>query len=245
MRRCVMGFVLFAGTALAGFAVLAAENGHRHHGGHEQHAGHQQNDADEHAAHQKTGGDDPHAKHRAQAATAAAAPSSARVTLHDRALVDRHGQRVRLVSDVLSDRVAVINFVYTTCTTVCPVTSATFAQLQSELGERLGKEVVLVSISVDPVRDTPPRLKQYSAMHGAGDHWLWLTGAKPDVDQVLRGMGAYTPNFQDHPAMVLVGDASRNEWSRYFGFPSAQQLLASINAIGGSMHDKAVVKSKE
>lgn len=194
--------------------------------GHEHHAGH-----------------DPHAHHAAQTPLATA-PGAATVALRDLPLVDRNGRRVRLVSDVLDGRVAVISFVYTTCTTVCPVTSATFARLQSELGERLGREVVLVSITVDPLRDTPARLKRYAAQHGAGEGWMWLTGAKADLDAVLKGMGAYTPNYQDHPAMVLVGDARRGEWKRYFGFPSVKELRASVDALGGQQH-ASMTETKE
>lgn len=222
-----------------------AHAGHEQHGDHQAHDNHQAHgDHNAHANHPAQGnqaaGDDPHAHHRKQAA-AAAVPSPANVKLSDATLINRDGRRVQLVSDVLAGKIAVINFVYTTCTTVCPVTSATFAQLQREMGGRLGKDVVLVSITVDPVRDSPARLEQYAQTHDAGEHWLWLTGSKSAVDEVLRGMGAYTPNFQDHPAMVLVGDASNNRWSRFFGFPSVKDLVARVDAIGGQSHDHGAV----
>jgi protein SCO1/2 len=60
---------------------------------------------------------------------------------------------------------------------------------------------------------------------------VWLTGAKPDVDRVLKGFGAYTPRFEDHPTMVLVGDARSGTWTRFYGFPSADQLSAKVEAI--------------
>lgn len=222
-----------------------AHAGHEQHGDHAAHANHKG-----HVNHEAHGsgeaGHDPHAHHRKQAAAATGVPSPANVKLSDATLVNRDGRRVRLISDVLAGRIAVVNFIYTTCTTVCPVTSATFAQLQREMGERLGKDVVLVSITVDPVRDTPARLEQYAQTHDAGEHWVWLTGTKSDVDEVLRGMGAYTPNFQDHPAMVLVGDASNNRWSRFFGFPSVRDLVGRVDAIGAQMHDDgAVARTQE
>ena len=203
-----LALALLAGAALTA-GVAWSQDGHEHHAGH-----------------------DPHAQHAAHA-PAAAPPGAAMVSMRDLPLVDRSGRRVRLVSDVLDGRIAVINFVYTTCTTVCPVTSATFARLQTELGERLGDEVVLVSITVDPLRDTPARMKQYAAQHNAAEGWVWLTGAKADIDAVLKGMGAYTPNYQDHPVMVLVGDARRGEWKRHFGFPSVKDLRASVDALAG------------
>ena len=163
--------------------------------------------------------------------TSAAAPSTTKVVLRDVPLVDATGKRLRLAQDVIGERIAVVNFIYTSCTTVCPVSSATFQQLQQRLGASLGKEVVLVSITVDPLRDTPQRLREYGARYRAAEGWTWLTGAKPDVDGALKGFGAYTPNFEDHPATVLVGDARAGKWTRFFGFPSVDDLVARIEAM--------------
>jgi len=132
---------------------------------------------------------------------------------------------------VIGDRIVVMDFVYTSCTTVCPVISAVFGQVQDKLGEQLGDEVVLVSVSVDPVRDTPQRLKAYAATHNAKPGWIWLTGGKRTMDEVLDGLGAYSPNFEDHPSMVLVGDGRSGEWSRFFGFPSPDRIMDQVNAL--------------
>jgi protein SCO1/2 len=153
------------------------------------------------------------------------------VVLRDAPLLDATGKRVRLAQDVIGNRIALVNFIYTTCTTVCPVSSASFQQLQQKLGPRLGKEVVLVSVTVDPLRDTPQRLREYAARYEAREGWAWLTGAKPDVDSVLKGLGAYSARFEDHPAMVLIGDARGGPWTRFFGFPSVDELMARIETI--------------
>jgi protein SCO1/2 len=166
-----------------------------------------------------------------QHAAPAAAPATAKVVLRDAPLLDATGKRVRLAQDVIGNRIALVNFIYTTCTTVCPVSSASFQQLQQKLGPRLGKEVVLVSVTVDPLRDTPQRLREYAARYEAREGWAWLTGAKPDVDSVLKGLGAYSARFEDHPAMVLVGDARGGPWTRFFGFPSVDELMARIETI--------------
>lgn len=151
------------------------------------------------------------------------------IALPDAVLVTQDGAEVSLRSDVVGDRIVVMDFVYTTCTTVCPVLSAIFGQVQTKLDGRLGREVVMVSISVDPTRDSPARLKSYSAKHHAGDGWLWLTGPKHTVDGVLRELGAYTPNFRDHPSMVLVGDGGSGQWARFLGFPSADQIVRKVD----------------
>ena len=170
---------------------------------------------------------DPHAHHH-QAATQPVAAQSARVTLADTPLLDQDGRSLRFKSDVVGERIVIVDFIYTTCTTVCPVVSATLAQVQGQLGDRLGRDVALLSVTVDPLRDTPARLKDYGARIGSGPGWHWLTGAKPQVDDVLRAFGAYTPNFVDHPPLVLVGDAKTGQWLRFYGFPSAEQLVKAV-----------------
>jgi protein SCO1/2 len=175
--------------------------------------------------------DDPHAGHKAMMNKPAEPTEATRVDLLDRVLVDQHGKEVKFVSDVVADRIVVMDFVYTTCTTVCPVISAVFAQVQNRLGDRLGDDVVLVSVSVDPVRDTPQRLKAYSKIHNAQPGWIWLTGSKRTMDEVLDGLGAYSPNFEDHAAMVLIGDGQNGQWSRLYGFPNPDRIVEQVNAL--------------
>ena len=184
--------------------------------GHEQHK------------HGSADGDDPHAEHKAMMKKPSAPAESTRVDLLDHTLVDQHGKKVKFVSDVIGDRIVVMDFV---CTTVCPVLSAVFGQVQNRLGDRLGDDVVLVSVSVDPVRDTPQRLKAYSKIHKAQPGWIWLTGKKRTMDEVLDGLGAYSPNFEDHAAMVLIGDGRGGEWSRLYGFPNPDRIVEQVNAL--------------
>jgi protein SCO1/2 len=213
LERSLLGLAL--GLSMAGVVASAEEAGHEHH----------QNGA---AA---EGGTDPHAHHKAMMNKPAEPAKAAKVDLRDRTLVDQDGREVRFVSDVIGDRIVVMDFVYTTCTTVCPVLSAVFKQVQERLGDRLGDEVALVSVTVDPVRDTPERLKAYAARHGARDGWTWLTGPKTVVEDVLNGVDAYSVNFEEHPSMVLVGDGRTGEWSRFFGFPSPDRIMTRVDEL--------------
>lgn len=166
------------------------------------------------------------------------APAQAAQTLRVKVpavrLTDQDGHKVALREDVIGDRVVVMGFVYTTCTTVCPVTSALFAQLQTKLGSRLGSEVRLVSMTVDPVRDTPPRLKAYAARHHAGAEWRWLTGDTPTVTRALEAFGAYNADFTQHPAMVVVLDGRSGDAVRLFGFPPPDTILAQVDHLLGA-----------
>jgi len=153
------------------------------------------------------------------------------VTVHlvEAELLDQDGNRVRFRSDVVKDRLVVIDVFYTTCPLVCPILSATFSDLQDLLGDRLGREVFLVSVSVDPATDIPPRLKEYARRWEAKPGWIFLTGARSDVDRVLQGLGAYAANLADHPAMMLVGDAASGKWARFYGFPTPEMLSAKLD----------------
>lgn len=172
-----------------------------------------------------------HSKHMEQMQGASRAPGTVQVRLADAALVTQDGKSVNFKSDVVGGHIVIMDFVYTTCTTVCPVVSGIFAQLQDRLGDRLGKDVRLVSVTVDPVRDTPQRLKAYAAKVNAGPHWTWLTGPTTTVNQVLQGLGTYTPDFTQHPSVVLVGDGTTGKWTRFYGFPDPDQILARINEL--------------
>lgn len=181
--------------------------------------------------------EDPHAKHRAMMQQESEPATEYRdIDLRDRTLLNQDGDEVRFVSDVIGDNIVVMDFVYTTCTTICPVLSALFTQVQGQLGDQLGQDVVMVSMSVDPIRDTPQRLKAYSAKHHAGEGWVWLTGPKTVVEDVLTGVGAYTTSFEDHPSMVLIGDGKTGEWQRLFGFPSPDRIMQVVNELQHSRH---------
>ena len=174
--------------------------------------------------------EDAHAQHKNMAQQRSETNADfADITLPDVTLVTQDGLQTNLAHDVVGDRLVIIDFVYTTCTTVCPVLSATFRQVQGRLGDRLGADVVMISLSVDPLRDTPARLKKYASNLGARDGWVWLTGNKQTVTSVLQEFGAYTPNFADHPSVVLVGDGVNGKWARFLGFPSADQIVGKVH----------------
>ena len=186
---------------------------------------------------------DPHAHHRQMMKAKAEQKAQAAILkIGDAQLITQDGETKSLSSDIVGDRIVVVDFIYTTCTTVCPVLSAVLMQVQDQLGDRLGNEVMLVSISVDPQRDTPARLKDYAKKLRAGDGWMWLTGDKLAVDEVLKDFGAYTPNFEDHPAMVLVGDGTTGEWSRFLGFPGANHIVDKINELAAARSAQSAVR---
>jgi cytochrome oxidase Cu insertion factor (SCO1/SenC/PrrC family) len=107
------------------------------------------------------------------------------IQLLDLKLVNQDGEPMRFKSDAIGEKLVVMDFIYTTCTTICPVYSALFVKLQNLLGERLGKDVAQVSLSVDPTTDIPSRLKEYAGRYQAKPGWTFLTGKKRDMEHVF------------------------------------------------------------
>jgi protein SCO1/2 len=163
---------------------------------------------------------------------AKAAAKAAQVTVHDIGLVDREAHPVRFKSEAVGNRIVLIDFIYTRCTTICPVTSAVFAELQQRLIERLGqaygREVALITLSIDPATDTPERLNDYAQHFGVPAGWLWLTGEKPQVNKVLAGLGAYSADLERHSGAILVGDGLRGDWTRFSGIPDPAALVSQV-----------------
>jgi protein SCO1/2 len=173
-----------------------------------------------------------HDDHKQHATPKAQAPKPVKLNLADTPLLDHDGRKVRLKTDVMAGRVVVVDFIYTTCTTICPIFTATMASLQDKLADVSPRDVQLISMTVDPLRDTPPRLKDYAGKHQLKlDNWSFLTGAKGEVDSVNKAFGTYTANIDDHPPMVMVGDSASGQWTRFFGFPAAGDLDARVRQL--------------
>ena len=149
----------------------------------------------------------------------------------DARLVDQDGRTLRLASDVLADKIVVVGFVYTNCTDICPMVSHTFSQLQASLAPLMEKKVRLVSLTVDPARDTPARLKEYSAHFEPKPGWLWLTGEISNVAQALQSFGIHITRPENHPAQILVGDAKSGRWTRLYDIDKPQQVLAKVDEL--------------
>ncbi|TLD42055.1 MAG: Cytochrome oxidase biogenesis protein Sco1/SenC/PrrC, putative copper metallochaperone [Candidatus Jettenia ecosi] len=143
-------------------------------------------------------------------------------------LLDQEGKKVRFYSDLVKDKVVAINFIFTTCTTICPPLSVNFSKVQNLMGNRTGRDFHLISISVDPVNDTPQRLRAWGEKFGAKPGWTFLTGKKQDVDKLLKALKVFTPIKEDHSPLVLVGNEAKGQWTRINGLVPSAQLVQVI-----------------
>jgi cytochrome oxidase Cu insertion factor (SCO1/SenC/PrrC family) len=176
------------------------------------------------------------------------APGGAKgMAIPDVELFDQNGRRVNFYSDLVKGKVVAINFIFTTCTTICPPLGATFARVQRDLGERTGRDVHFISVSVDPVTDTPERLKAWGEKFKAGAGWTFVTGSKPHVDALLRALSASSARREDHSPTVLVGNDATGQWTRAYGLAKPSQIVQLINdAAAGKLNaPEAGTPSKE
>jgi protein SCO1/2 len=166
------------------------------------------------------------------------------VKILDLPVVTARGESVSFARDVVGDRLVAVNFIFTTCPSVCPIQSAIFAGIQKELGDRLGRDVHLVSISIDPKTDVPQRLQAYADRYHAGPGWTWVTGSKEDIDHILVGLGAYSRVVEEHAAMILVGDGRNGGWTRFYGFPKPTSVLERIDELAAARNDEPVARNR-
>ena len=152
-----------------------------------------------------------------------------KMNIPDVELLDQNGRKIHFYTDLVKGHTVVINFIFTTCTTICPPLGATFARVQKELGDKAGRDVRFISISVDPATDTPERLKAWGAKFHAGDGWTLLTGNKPQVDELLNALGASSARREDHSPTVLIGNNTHGNWTRTYGLAHTSQLVQIIN----------------
>ena len=170
-----------------------------------------------------------------QPAPVPARSATINIKVLDQELLNQDGKKVKFKSDVIGDKLTIISFTYSTCA-LRPIIDSITTGVQDLLGERLGKDVTIVSMSIDPVTDIPPRLKQYHASVKARPGWIFITGKKPDVDRVLVGLDSFAPNIYNHPLQLLVGDARRGVWKRLFGFPSAEAVMKVVKELEEGRH---------
>jgi len=144
-------------------------------------------------------------------------------------VVDQNGKQLDFYTDLIKGKSVAINFVFTTCTAICPSLTATFHRVQQEARTR-GLDVQLISVSVDPTVDTPERLQEYAKKFKAETGWTFVTGDKAEIDSILQAMGVAITNKNDHTPMVLIGNEVADFWTRTYGLSSPKTIVDLIES---------------
>ena len=166
---------------------------------------------------------DPHAHHRHMLESKTYSRSLHNYQLPDLALVDMEGQKTSLLSEVNRGQPVMLNFIFTTCTTICPVLSATFSQVEQQLGADR-EQVRMISITIDPEYDTPARLRAYAVRYDAGPQWQFLTGKLEDIVAIQKAFDAYRGTKMNHEPLTFLRASTQATWVRLDGLASAADV---------------------
>jgi YVTN family beta-propeller protein len=154
--------------------------------------------------------------------------SGRKMMIPDVEVLDQDGNALHFYRDLIKDKTVAINFIFTNCTTICPPLAATFARVQKDMGDKVGKDVHFISISVDPLTDTPERLKAWGAKFKAGAGWTFVTGEKQEMDKLLNALGAAVSKREDHTPAMIIGNDAKGVWTRTYGLAKTGQIVGLI-----------------
>ncbi len=148
--------------------------------------------------------------------------------------LDQNGKKLRFHTDLVKGKVVVINFVYTSCTYLCTRIGESTARLQTALGDRVGRDVYIISVSTDPVTDTPEKLKAWAARLKAKDGWTLVTGEKAEMDRLLKVLTGDPTGLKTHSPLLLIGNEATNVWTESYAFENPARLIEQINRVSAA-----------
>ena len=152
-------------------------------------------------------------------------------------LVTHDGQAVTFYDDLIRGKVVAINMMYAECEGICPLATSNLVRVQALLGARGGRDVFLYSLTLQPELDTPQRLQEYAAMHGVKPGWVFLTGARADIEQLRYHLGFFDRNpvvdgdKATHTGMVRIGNDGYDRWTSASALAKPEQIVATINHV--------------
>ncbi len=180
---------------------------------------------------------DPHAAHRKMVQSSVRyVKSIASYSPPGVSVLDRNGDSLRFLDLMASESPLVLNFIFTSCTTICPVLSATFSQAQSAL-QNQPRPPLMVSLSIDPDYDTPERLKAYARNFHAGSDWMFLTGGKSAMLEIQKSFDAYRGDILNHVPLTFLRASPDATWVRLEGFTSSRQLVQEYESLLATVPD--------
>ncbi len=204
---------------LGGFTVVHAQNSIVMT---EKHEGHDMHDM-------KCGGGD-HSMHMQMMQNRDYKLSSKKYNIPDVTLVDADGHKTSLATLLSAEEPVALNFIFTTCKTICPVMTATFASMQSKLDEAQLKQLRVISISIDPDYDRPAELRAYADKFKASQSWVFLTGDSLDINNVMRAFEAYTGSKMNHQPVTFLRKSPNQPWLRVDGLASGKDLADLVSS---------------
>lgn len=156
----------------------------------------------------------------------------ARQYFTDTEVIDQNGKKLRFYTDVLKDRVVLISFIFTNCEGACPLVAQKLKQARALMVPAIKDEVLYVTLSVDPERDTPQAMKQFAEKQGLDEsRWLFLTGKKQNLEFLVKRLGQHTPNIEAHTTLLLAGNDKTRHWTRVLPMVPPDGIAQKMRAL--------------
>ena len=146
-------------------------------------------------------------------------------------LVNQNGQEMRLFSDLIRGKTVIIIPFFTSCTGACPVMNQNLGKIQDWLGDKLGKDAYMISITVDPATDTVPKLQEYAKKFNARPGWFFLSGKRENVEFALTKLGQYVKNREDHSNIMIIGNEKTGLWKKAFSLAPSESLISIVDSV--------------
>lgn len=142
-------------------------------------------------------------------------------------LTTQDNRKVRFYDDVIRGNVVMIQFMFANCEEYCPMVTPNLVRVQRELKRRGAGEIKMISITVDPARDTPAVLKAYARKFSVGPGWQFLTGSKSDIDRIRRELGVWDPDEQkiEHMNVLTIGKEPTGQWIAIEGLAKTDDIV--------------------
>ncbi len=147
------------------------------------------------------------------------------------ALISHDGQTLHLYQDLIKNKTVIFSAFFSRCQGVCPPLNAKLLEMQRALGPRVGKDVLFVSITVDPEFDTPVRLKEMAKLLHAGPGWLFMSGTSENVRAALQKLGYATPEKEAHSPILVIGKEKTGMWKKAHGFAPTEEILTIVRSV--------------
>ncbi len=146
-------------------------------------------------------------------------------------VVSHTGETYRLYDDLIKDRIVIISFIYLNCNDICPLTTARLAEVVKRLGDTVGRDIFIYSITMDPENDTPELLNAYAEAFGAGNGWLFLTGKPADLKSIRWKLGERSRTLAEHRNHIILGNDRTGEWSRSSIYADLDRVASIIRQL--------------
>lgn len=162
---------------------------------------------------------------------------NARALIPDVKVLTDQGKNVRLFSDLIKNKVVLLSFFYTTCTNVCPVQAEVLSKVQAEFGPRMGHDVFLISISMNPEVDAAHKLKHWARTFGVRKGWTLVSSNSAEMRKMIQDFTGNSPGPREsHYSIVFIGNDRSERWLAANGTTGPAELIKLINLVanGGS-----------